>query len=47
MIARVLLEILFQIKGFLGSRLFPEVPHIANIDPVDQVANEEITEIVE
>ena len=26
---------------------FPEVPHIANIDPVDQVANEEILEIVE
>ena len=26
---------------------FPEVPHIADIDPVDQVANEEIPEIVE
>ena len=26
---------------------FPEVPHIANLDPVDQVANEEIPEIVE
>ena len=26
---------------------FPEVPHIANIDPVDQVANEEIPEIIE
>ena len=26
---------------------FPEVPHIANIDSVDQVANEEIPEIVE
>ena len=26
---------------------FPEVPHIANIDHVDQVANEEIPEIVE
>ena len=26
---------------------FPEIPHIANIDPVDQVANEEIPEIVE
>ena len=24
---------------------FPEVPHIANIDPVNQVANEEIPEI--
>ena len=26
---------------------FPKVPHIANIDPVDQVANEEIPKIVE
>ena len=26
---------------------FPEVPHIADIDPVDQAANEEIPEIVE
>ena len=26
---------------------FPEVPHIADIDPVDQVATEEIPEIVE
>ena len=26
---------------------FPEVPHIADIDPIDQVANEEIPEIVE
>ena len=26
---------------------FPEVPDIANIDPIDQVANEEIPEIVE
>ena len=26
---------------------FPKVPHIANIDPVDQVANEEIPEIIE
>ena len=26
---------------------FPEVPHIANIDPMDQAANEEIPEIVE
>ena len=26
---------------------FPKVPHIADIDPVDQVANEEIPEIVE
>ena len=26
---------------------FPEIPHIANIDPMDQVANEEIPEIVE
>ena len=29
------------------KQLFPEVPHIANIDPMDQVANEEIPEIVE
>ena len=28
-------------------QLFPEVPQIVNIDPVDQVANEEIPEIVE
>ena len=26
---------------------FPEVPHIADIDPIDQVVNEEILEIVE
>ena len=26
---------------------FPEVPHIVDIDPVDQVANEEIPEIIE
>ena len=26
---------------------FPKVPHIADINPVDQVANEEIPEIVE
>ena len=26
---------------------FPEVPHIVDIDHVDQVANEEIPEIVE
>ena len=29
------------------TQSFPEVPHIADIDPVDQVANEEILEIVE
>ena len=28
-------------------QLFHEVPHIADIDPIDQVANEEISEIVE
>ena len=28
-------------------QLFSEVPHIADIDPIDQVANEEIPEIVE
>ena len=26
---------------------FPEVPHIADIDPIDQVVNEEILEILE
>ena len=26
---------------------FPEVPHITDIDPIDQVSNEEIPEIVE
>ena len=26
---------------------FPEVPHIADINPIDQVVNEEIPEIVE
>ena len=31
-----------------GERqLFYEVPHIADIDPIDQVSNEEIPEIVE
>ena len=29
------------------SQPFLEVPHIVDIDPVDQVANEEILEIVE
>ena len=28
-------------------QLVPDVPHIVDIDPVDEVANEEIPEIVE